>query len=84
MMELALATFTLVAITIAHTLGKHLGREEGAKAGTERAERILIRSMEVRVSPTAHQALICIAGNQSMKEMVEQLEKPQPADAEGS
>lgn len=69
-----------IPLLVALEMRWRMGRKEGVKAGKEEAQRIIMRGMEIRISPTAHNALICIAGNQTMDEMVKELEKVRGTD----
>lgn len=52
-----------------------LGMREGRKRENERCRGIIMRALQVRMSPTAREALVCIAGNQTRQKMVRALEK---------
>jgi hypothetical protein len=67
---LALAT----ALSVGCTLGIFLGRRRGKALENERCQVILLRALQVRGSPSTQQALICIAGNQTEKQMITFLE----------
>ncbi len=73
-MDFLIYTALAILFVIILELRWRQGNKSGINTGNANAQRILLRGMEVRISPTAHNALICMAGNQTMDEMVEALE----------
>jgi hypothetical protein len=67
---LALATAFLMGCV----LGNFLGQRKGKKLENERCRNILLRALQVRGSPSTQQALVCIAGNQNIAQMITFLE----------
>ena len=72
---IALWAGVAIAQALAFVIGRSHGTKLGRKWERERAEHILRGALLTRFSPTIHQALVCIAGNQSIKEMKKRLEE---------
>lgn len=73
MSDPAMALVLVMSMAMMYYIGVAMGKKDGIKVGLRQAEVILARAIQIRVSPTARQALICIVGNCTQTEMEEEL-----------
>ena len=74
-MELGFWFVLALAATLISTymLGRAVGKRSGIKAENARALYIMHQALMVRFSFTLRMVCVCIAGNQTLEEMVEEL-----------
>lgn len=71
MVEIAI---TVVLVVVAYIAGRDAGIKEGKRLERSYCERVLIRSLYVRHSPTTKEILACVAGEQTEEQMETALE----------
>jgi hypothetical protein len=76
------ALMLVSGMLLTYFIGRAVGMKQGKADGIKQAETILLNAIQVRSSPTAHQALICLAGNQTREQMIKELQSSN-ARAEG-
>ncbi len=71
-MDLLIIIIPLCAVVIL-AAGISIGTSRGVTKGREEAKNLLLQALQARWSPTTQRVLVCLSGNSTEQEMVEEL-----------